>query len=258
MSLINRGDIDRTIYKTAGIDVFRSAEILGYNPSIGTTFEDIWPIGGVRIWPQTAVQLDIVSDSANDTAAGTGAREIVVIGSDGNVLPVVELVPLNGTTLVQTTKLFKRVDIVRVTKSGTFNTTVTGPADGTITVSSSGDVQAVITESLDGVSSGQQSGMYGTMLNGTTGYMDSLLATVNPKRDISMNVFIRNSVEPGGGDFNPRIQLLQLFLPEGTTGLIFPTPVVFPEFSDVWMAAAAASGTVEVSVAAEVRVVTNA
>jgi hypothetical protein len=52
--------------------------------------------------PAPGVQMSIVSNSANDAAAGTGARTIVIEYLDGNLDFSFELITLNGTTPVNT------------------------------------------------------------------------------------------------------------------------------------------------------------
>jgi hypothetical protein len=80
----------------------------GYNPEIdtGSVPEDVWSAGGVLVWPGSAAVATVVSSDANDAAAGTGAREIVLVGIDGNNDEVRETVALNGTTPVNSTAQF--------------------------------------------------------------------------------------------------------------------------------------------------------
>lgn len=56
----------------------------------------------LRVPPIPGVQMSIVSTSANDAAAGTGARTIVIEYLDGNLDYSFELITLNGTTPVNT------------------------------------------------------------------------------------------------------------------------------------------------------------
>ena len=77
----------------------------GRNSSISTTStpEDIWNGGGIYTgMPDTAEPLEIFSSSANDTAAGTGARTVLIsnlLNDQCVKLPDVT-VTLNGTTPV--------------------------------------------------------------------------------------------------------------------------------------------------------------
>lgn len=86
----------------------------GYNDNIDTagTPEDIWEGGGLYTGqPNTGVaeRLAVFSSSANDTAAGTGARTLVLFGLNSNYEEISEIVTLNGTTAVLTTQLFWRM-----------------------------------------------------------------------------------------------------------------------------------------------------
>lgn len=62
-------------------------------------------------------RLTVVSDDAADTAAGTGARIIKIIGSNGGVR-VVEEVTMNGTGAVTTTSSFTLIKSFSIFSSG--------------------------------------------------------------------------------------------------------------------------------------------
>lgn len=67
----------------------------------------------------TAAALDISSSSANDAAAGTGARTVTVYGLDSAGKMQTETIALNGQTAVTTTKTFWRVFGIQVATAGT-------------------------------------------------------------------------------------------------------------------------------------------
>ena len=90
----------------------------GFNPAIVDSLEDIWNAGGVLEYLSSAETMDIVSSSANDTAAGTGARTIEVAGVDNDCNPVYEIVTMNGGTEVTTVNAFYRVNRMRVMTTG--------------------------------------------------------------------------------------------------------------------------------------------
>jgi len=71
-----------------------------------STNEDVWSYGGVRPKPGAAELFNIVSTSANDTAAGTGARLVLVQGLDSEYDFQEEYVVMNGTTPVSTANTF--------------------------------------------------------------------------------------------------------------------------------------------------------
>ena len=98
----------------------------GDNPDVdaGTVPEDVW--GGDGVYPGfptgAAETLQVFSASANDAAAGTGARTVRVIGLDGSHNVIQETVTLNGVTPVVTTQSFLRVHTASVQTSGSSNT----------------------------------------------------------------------------------------------------------------------------------------
>lgn len=84
--------------------------VFGYNPDLDQTEESIWPNGGTVPHPTTASVLKISSTSANDTAAGTGARTVFISGVNGSFDTVSETVILNGQTEVNTVNLYLYVN----------------------------------------------------------------------------------------------------------------------------------------------------
>lgn len=78
--------------------------LVGYNPSVSTTASPIWSGGATGYVQLTAgAALEVVSASANDAAAGTGARTVRVDGVDSTYTPFSEIVTLNGVTPVALT-----------------------------------------------------------------------------------------------------------------------------------------------------------
>lgn len=260
MGLLSRSDVDRTVYKTPPISIFRSDLLIGYNPAVSdVAFEDIWPTGGTRTWITTAAVVDIVSDDANDTAAGTGARSLDLIGLDDDLNIITETIAMNGITSVQTTQLFKRISLAEVATTGTVATSNTNPAAGKISLSSGGDLQMTIEPTSDGGSTGRQTGLFGTIPTEFTGYIDSLIVNTDPRNDMSVNLFTRRVEDLSGGAFTPRLQPLKVFFPSGLGQLAFPNPIVLPSRHDIWMTAKniGTPGDLEININAVVRLVKN-
>lgn len=79
--------------------------------------DDVWPLGGAYPYPVAPVAMEIVSASAQDSAGGTGARTVAILGLDAsmNLLPV-QVVTMNGVTAVPIpTSLFRIFDAWIVT-----------------------------------------------------------------------------------------------------------------------------------------------
>ena len=99
----------------------------GNNPDVNGTLETVWSHSTLYVYPTTAIHMKVSSTSANDAAAGSGARTIVVSGLDADYNEINEIVTLNGQTPVLTTGLFIRVFRSYVLTAGSSNT-----AEGTI------------------------------------------------------------------------------------------------------------------------------
>lgn len=95
----------------------------GYNSDVDNTApETVWALGGLFQRMTTADTLDIVSSSADDTAAGTGVQQIVIYGVDENWDSQVEVIALNGLTPVTTTNQWLGVNRVGVFLCGSGGT----------------------------------------------------------------------------------------------------------------------------------------
>ena len=99
----------------------RSVIVFGYNSDVDTAVETVWPHGGILAFPAAALQLSVSSDSANDTANGTGARSVYLEGLDANHNVISETVTLNGQTAVTTTKSYLHINNCYVMTAGSGN-----------------------------------------------------------------------------------------------------------------------------------------
>lgn len=100
--------------------------------------QDIWP--GAAVQPLiggTAVSLEVVSTSVNDTAAGSGMQAIVITGLDQNYNQISTTVNLNGTTAVSLPIQFLRINSARGTMV-TPNAGVTQFSAGTVSIRDAG------------------------------------------------------------------------------------------------------------------------
>lgn len=120
---------------------FSVRRIVAAATAVSTDYGDVWEGGGNLAYPASAELLEVVSTSADDNAAGTGARTVQVIGLDANYLEVEETVLLNGLTTVVTAQLYLRVNGFRVVTAGSG-----GAVAGELTLQASpgGAVRSVI------------------------------------------------------------------------------------------------------------------
>lgn len=109
------------------------------NLDMDTGTEDMIPLGGTYTWLAAATNVELVSNSALDTAAGTGARTVRVLGLNYRRLPIAETVVLNGLTPVPLTQQYLRINTMQnlTAGSGTLNAgdIVARPLGGGATIS---------------------------------------------------------------------------------------------------------------------------
>lgn len=92
------------------------------NIDIEATPQDVWGGGGLFPYLTVATPLEAVSSSANDTAAGTGARTAVVSGLDANWNSVNAVITLNGAGASAPTVPLLRVNAFRALSCGSVGT----------------------------------------------------------------------------------------------------------------------------------------
>ena len=98
---VSRGQI------TAHYDQFK----FGFNADVEDVLETVWAEGGLYYHPYSATQLKVSSSSDDDTAnEGDGARTVELFGLDADYNEISEVVLLEGTTEVTTTKSFLRIN----------------------------------------------------------------------------------------------------------------------------------------------------
>ena len=110
-------------------DELSPQNIFGYAPNLGTTIQTCWNGTGTHVFPGSALQMDVVSTSASDTMV------IFISGLDENYETVAELITVNGTTPVTTTKSFFRINSATI---------LSGSNVGNISLSNGGTVYAFI------------------------------------------------------------------------------------------------------------------
>lgn len=163
----------------------RRITALGNNPDI-VGQEDIWTGGGTYPWMTAATSLEIVSSSANDTAAGTGARTVQIQGLDANYVEVNQTITLNGVTPVAVPTQIFRINAALVVTAGSGNTNA-----GTVTIrDSGGGTTRAVLQAGYGISRQSQF----TIPAGYTGIINTFLLSINrpsTSRDSTLSTYIK-------------------------------------------------------------------
>lgn len=87
-----------------------TVSLFGYQGSVTTAFIPIWENASTYTYPTTATTLTVVSSSASDAAPAS----VLISGLDINFNPVSEVLTLNGTIGVTTTKSYFRVNSLQM------------------------------------------------------------------------------------------------------------------------------------------------
>jgi len=151
--VINDSVTKRGVYEPFDLQVSRD-QITGHirvfdfgiNNSVGTAVSTIWTGSATYAFPAAATVMKVSSGSANDAAAGTGARTVLITGLDTNYAVISETVTLNGQTAVNTANSYLRINGMEVLTTGSGNTSagVIYIGTGTVTTGVPANVYGII------------------------------------------------------------------------------------------------------------------
>lgn len=133
---IQSGSISRDFVVDVGFGAIPGYSLvaqLGNNPDIDTAPSDVWSGGGSYPWMTGATSLEVLSSSANDTSAGTGARTIAITFLNASYVQSTQTITLNGTTPVAIPSTHFRINDAVVATAGSGQTNA-----GTITIRDAG------------------------------------------------------------------------------------------------------------------------
>jgi hypothetical protein len=216
----------------------------GHNSDLGSSIEDVWAAGGVYSYLTAATLLEVVSDDANDTAAGSGARTVTVEGLDANFHEITETVSLDGITAVPTTKSFIRFNRAFVATTGTYGTGSAG--DITVRVVSAGATQGIIQETtFDSIAwdYGQTQIARYTVPAGKFAFLSHVHIGCESNKRADFALFQRRNADTVAAPFSAR-RVVETF--DGVSGEIeftFDAPLVFPAKTDIFMMARLSNGS---------------
>lgn len=135
MTFLSRQQDSPLLASSANLTTILSVGTFALSANFDTNeLQDIWEVGGERVWPEAASVFELVSDSTEDSAAGLGARTVFFSGVLSGGFANSEIVTLNGTTPVTTAEEYLRVNRVEVLTSGTRVTSTAGANLGIITI----------------------------------------------------------------------------------------------------------------------------
>ncbi len=217
----------------------------GYNAAVGSSKETIWEQGGLYAYPASATVMTVSSSSANDTAAGTGARTVEISGLDADYNEISEIVTLNGQTAVNTTKSYLRINrgIVRSAGSAGANAGTIYAGTGTVT----SGVPANVYLSINGDGDNQTLMSLWTVPAGYTAFLTKMALSTGTSTNTKAVLNASLVARPYGEVF----QIKERFtLTDGAHEQFYTFPLSFAEKTDLEMRAFSSSGSVDFNVSA--------
>lgn len=209
--------------------------IWGYSSLIDGALIPVWDVNQAKPYLTTAAVMKVSSASADDDAAGTGARTVLVSGLDQNYVPISEIVELDGQTSVNTTKSYLRVLSITVltTGSGGGNAGAVYAGTGTVTAG----VPAVVHEIVPIAMNKSQSASY-TVPAGYTAYFSRGGMTSHTTGSGAVTARLVASNQG-----SPFITAALTVFANTQTEYEFDYPLAFLEKTDIEARAIASSGT---------------
>jgi hypothetical protein len=243
---------DFSALATRGLTEYSITHKFGRNENVGTSFEAISLTGDYQM-PTTAQALEIVSTSASDTSAGSGARSVTVQGLDGSFNELTQDVVLNGTTAVAITTDMTRINRAYVKESGTYASITAGSHAGDITIRESGGGASWALLSATDYPRGQSElGAY-SVAAGKNAMLRIVTVSVDNNKAANVMLVKREGSDVASAPYDPARIVFEL---GGITGeSILSTVAPFGPFEgpcDLYFLARVTSGTAEVDIDFEI------
>lgn len=234
-----------------------SKPVLGYNPNVGTTLEDVTELGvNVTPVPSSAIAMEIVSDSTDDDGdpVGIGARTLQVYGLDANWDIQNEIITLDGNTPVAVPGTWIRINTMQVMTVG-----ANGVSVGTIKLTAVvGGTEYIRIEAGGNVALQ----CHYTVPEGFTAWISCWhVGLISTKKDTTARAILRATVEYSDRSLVPGVFHFQDIAmgQTGTYPITFKTPLECPARCDIKVSVQLMMGTgiVEASASIQIYLIPN-
>ena len=209
---------------------YSSDNKFGENTAVGTSFEDVWTNSGAKTYLASA-EVMAVEGGSTDDAGMAGALTVKLIGLDGSFNPVEETVTMDGTTPVDTTATFIRLNRMFVVTAGS------GGGNAGIIIAK--DTSANVIGQIE-IGENQTLQTHFTVPAGKTMIIGKMFGDVGKNDDATFRLRVRLQ----GEVFRTRFSF-GLF--QGDAQHDFENTMLIPEKSDVAIQAKSAAGGVDAS-----------
>lgn len=224
----------------------RSFFFFGFNNDIDVVWEDIHPNGGDINWQTTAAKIEVLSSNVNDTITGAGVRQVEVHGLSATGEDQYEVIDMDGTTPVESSLTYIRVNKFHSEFVGTYGGSHQG--DITCRVTGGGDVLSLMSGVEGAVDSGVQYGLgeagngYWTVPLNKVLYITDLTVVINSKANQTMDVVLyeREGILNTSGSMDPRRVIWEVSEVSGDAGEIhksFKSHIKIKQLTDLYFRA---------------------
>ncbi len=199
--------------------------------------------------PLAATELEFVSDNANDTVDGTGAREITYIGIDADYKETTFTIPTNGLIAVPLPTDLVRMYRWFVSKSGTYATLIAGSHAGILTTRAAGAGETWDIINLTPFPFGQSEIAVFTIPDGMRGYITQHNISVDTSKAVDVYLFARSGIDVVEAPFTTMKIIVHYVGITGDNPSSFKAPLdTFPARTDVGYMGMVSIGNATVSI----------
>jgi len=227
----------------------------GRNTSIGLTYAPVTRSGFYRT-PQasaaTALRIK-AGGNANDTANGSGARSITLVGLNSSGDVISETIATAGASASEaTTQTFMRLTQAFVASSGTYASQSAGSQAGAITIENAAGTAdwALIADGTLG--KGQAEIAVHTTPRTKSAVIMNLTVSSDSDKKANIVLFKRENILQTAAPYSPMLMVLELPQSSGLIDLQFNPPLHFPPLTDFGFLASVSSSTVDVAIGMDI------
>lgn len=213
----------------------------GQNLVVGTSFEDIQSQGGTLIFLQSAELITISSSDAADTLLGINATSVKLFGLDSNFIEITEIVNLSGTTNVNTTQEFIRINRMAVNEVGNYSAANAGTITGTSALSNTVQIEIPTGE-------GTSKTTHFTVPAGQNLIITSFRVTMDTGKTIDIVFKIRENANDIIAPMSPIKTIRDIKGVDTPVSGVSLGNLKFDEKTDIWAIAASSVGSAAVEV----------
>lgn len=223
----------------------------GRNTSIGLTYTPVTRSGFYRT-PQASAATALrvkAGGNANDTANGTGARSITLVGLNSSGDVISETIATAGASAsAATTQSFTRLTEAFVASSGTYASQSAASHAGTITIENAAGTEdwAVIADGNLG--KGQSEIAVHTTPRTKAAVIRNITVSSDADKKANVVLFKRENILETAAPYSPLRLVLELPQTSGLIDLQFDPPLHFPPLCDFGFLASVSGSTTDVSI----------